>query len=94
MKRLKIRSLRVRLTLWYSCALVLVMLILAGASRWALTASLDHALDQGLRHRLIGLHDFIEENREAAKEEFLQSAQEVIKILQEIEDKLFPTDQS
>jgi heavy metal sensor kinase len=61
-KRLKIGSLRVRLTLWYSCALVLVVLILAGASRWALTASLDHALDQGLRYRLIGLHDFIEEN--------------------------------
>jgi len=37
--------------------------------------------------------DFIEENREAAKEEFAQSAQEVIKVLQEIEEKLFPTDQ-
>ncbi|MFL6448158.1 MAG: sensor histidine kinase [Bryobacteraceae bacterium] len=38
------------------------MFILAGASRWALTVSLDHALDQGLRHRLIGLHGFIDEN--------------------------------
>lgn len=62
MKRLNVRSLRVRLTLWYSCALILVALILAGASRWALAVSLNHALDQGLRYRLIGLRGFIEEN--------------------------------
>src|SRR5689334_16510782 len=59
---LNLRSLRVRLTLWYSCALVAVALILAGASRWALAVSLNHALDQGLRYRLIGLRSFIEEN--------------------------------
>ena len=62
MKRLNLGSLRVRLTIWYSCGLVLVALILAGASRWALAVSLDHALDQSLRYRLIGLHGFIEEN--------------------------------
>lgn len=59
---MNVRSLRVRLTLWYSCALILVALILAGASRWALAVSLNHALDQGLRYRLIGLRGFIEEN--------------------------------
>jgi len=63
--RLSPRSLRVRLTFWYSCALVLVTLILAGASRWALAVSLNHALDQSLRYRLIGLHGFIEENSHA-----------------------------
>ncbi len=56
------RSLRVRLTLWYSCALILVALVLAGASRWAMAVSLDHALDQSLRYRLIGLRSFIDEN--------------------------------
>lgn len=65
MKRLNVRSLRFRLTLWYSGALILVALILAGASRWALAVSLDHALDQSLRYRLIGLHEFIEENKQA-----------------------------
>jgi heavy metal sensor kinase len=60
--RLNPRSLRVRLTLWYSCALILVALVLAGASRWAMAVSLDHALDQSLRYRLIGLHGFIDEN--------------------------------
>jgi heavy metal sensor kinase len=59
---LKLRSLRVRLTLWYSYALISVALILAVASRWAFAVSLDHALDQSLRFRLIGLHDFIDEN--------------------------------
>jgi heavy metal sensor kinase len=62
LKRLNPRSLHVRLTLWYSCALILVALILGGASRWAMAVSLNHALDQGLRHRLIGLHGFIDEN--------------------------------
>lgn len=47
------------MAVWYSGALILVTLILAGASRWALAVSLDHALDQSLRHRLIGLQDFI-----------------------------------
>ena len=62
LKRLNRRSLRVRLTFWYSCALILVALVLAGASRWAMAVSLDHALDQSLRYRLIGLHGFIDEN--------------------------------
>ena len=65
MSRLNLRSLRLRLTLWYSCALLLVALTLAMASRWALAVSLDHALDQSLRHRLTGLHGFIEENSHA-----------------------------
>ncbi len=62
MKRVNLGSLRVRLTLWYSCVLVLVALVLAGASRWALAVSLDHALDQSLRYRLIGINEFIDEN--------------------------------
>ncbi len=62
MRAFETRSVRVRLTFWYCAALVLVVFVLAGASRWALTASLDHALDQGLRYRLIGLHGFIDEN--------------------------------
>ncbi|HEX4773272.1 MAG TPA: ATP-binding protein [Bryobacteraceae bacterium] len=62
LKRFNPRSLRFRLTLWYSCALILAVLVLAGASRLAMAVSLDHALDQSLRYRLIGLHGFIDEN--------------------------------
>lgn len=62
MKRLNPRSLRVRLTVWYSCALLLVGIVLAGASQWAMAVSMNRALDQGLRHRLIGLHAFMDDN--------------------------------
>ena len=62
MTRLNPRSLRFRLTLWYSSALILVAFVLAGASQWALHVSLNHAMDEGLRFRLIGLHAFIDEN--------------------------------
>ena len=65
LKRFRPRSLRVRLTLWYSCALVSVALLLAGASRWAMEVSLNHALDQSLRYRLIGLRGFMDENSRA-----------------------------
>jgi heavy metal sensor kinase len=37
-------------------------LVLVGASEWALNVSLDRAMDQRLRFRLIGLHAFIDEN--------------------------------
>lgn len=36
--------------------------MLAGASQWALNVSLDRAMDERLRFRLIGLHNFIDEN--------------------------------
>jgi two-component system, OmpR family, heavy metal sensor histidine kinase CusS len=36
--------------------------VLAGASQWALNVSLDHAIDQRLRFRLIGIHAFIDKN--------------------------------
>lgn len=65
LKRPNARSLRTRLTFWYCCVLALIALTLAGASRWALAVSLDHALDQSLRYRLIGLHSFTEENGHA-----------------------------
>ncbi len=70
MKRLNPRSLRIRLTLWYSGALILVALVLAGASRWALAVSLDHALDQRLR-------SFIDENSQEGQERLIRRLREV-----------------
>ncbi len=68
MTRLRPRSVRLRLTIWYSCALIAVALLLIGASQWALTVSLDRAIDQRLRYRLIGLHAFIDENAQDSLE--------------------------
>jgi len=68
LRRINPRSLRFRLTLWYSCALILVTLALVGASQWALNVSLDHAMDQRLRFRLIGLHAFIDDTSQDSLE--------------------------
>ncbi|MFN8091960.1 MAG: ATP-binding protein [Vicinamibacteria bacterium] len=54
-------SLRFRLAAWYF-ATVAGICALAGAGYWlSIRTALDHALDQGLRYRLIGLREFLEQ---------------------------------
>jgi len=54
------RSLKFRLALWY-VATVAAIGVLSSAGYWlAVRSSLDHALDEGLRYRLIGLRQFLE----------------------------------
>ena len=77
MRGINPRSLRFRLTLWYSCALILVTLALVGASQWALNVSLDHAMDQRLRFRLIGLHAFIDDNSQASLDDLAAKLREL-----------------
>jgi heavy metal sensor kinase len=48
--------------------LITVALLLIGVSQWALTVSLNRAIDQRLRYRLIGLHAFIDENAQDSLE--------------------------
>jgi heavy metal sensor kinase len=58
---LNIRSLRFRLAVWYFCTVAAICL-LAGAGYWfAINHALSHALDEGLRYRIMGLHHFLEE---------------------------------
>ena len=58
---LNVRSLRFRLAVWYF-ATVAVICSLAAAGYWlGIRSALDHALDQGLRYRLIGLRHYLEE---------------------------------
>lgn len=57
----RLRSLRFRLAAWYF-ATVAAICALAAAGYWlALRSELDHALDQGLRYRLIGLRAFLQD---------------------------------
>jgi hypothetical protein len=66
---LNVRSLRFRLAIWYFCT-VATLCILAGGGYWfAIRTALDHALDQGLRYRLIGLHHFLEDLNPGGTEE-------------------------
>jgi heavy metal sensor kinase len=53
-------SLRFRIAIWYFGTVAVIASLLAGGSWLAMWLSLDHALDQHLRYRLTGLHDFVE----------------------------------
>jgi len=57
---LKPRSLRFRLVIWYFCTVMAIFSLAAGGYWLTIETALNHALDQGLRYRLIGLHHFLE----------------------------------
>ena len=66
------RSLRFRLALWYFLT-VSAICSLAGVGYWfGIRTALDHALNQGLRYRLIGLHHFLEANGPGKLSEILE----------------------
>jgi heavy metal sensor kinase len=57
------RSIGVRLTLWYAAAFAAALLVL-GLVMWvAVRQSLYHAIDEGLRDRVEGIHVFIEDHK-------------------------------
>ena len=58
---LNVRSLRFRLAVWYFCTVAAICSMAAGGYWLAIRAALNHALDQGLRYRLIGLRQFLED---------------------------------
>jgi heavy metal sensor kinase len=57
---LNIRSLRFRLAVWYFCTVTAICALAATGYWFAIRSELNHALDQGLRYRLIGLREFLE----------------------------------
>jgi len=65
---LNVRSLRFRLALWYFCSVAAIFALAAGGYWFGVRGALNHALDQGLRYRLIGLQRFLE-NIDAAGNE-------------------------
>ncbi len=58
---MNIRSLRFRLAIWYFCTVAAICSLAAIGYWFAVRTALNHALDQGLRYRLIGLHHFLED---------------------------------
>jgi heavy metal sensor kinase len=57
---LNLRSLRFRLALWYFCTVAVICALAATGYWFGVRSALDHALDQELRYRLIGLRGFLE----------------------------------
>ena len=69
------RSIGVRLTLWYASAFAVALVVLGLAMWFAVRQSLYHAIDEGLRDRVEGIHVFIEDHKtrldqEEVREEF------------------------
>ena len=69
------RSIGVRLTLWYAAAFAAALLVLGSVMWVAVQQSLYHAIDEGLRDRVEGIHVFIEDHKtrldqEEVREEF------------------------
>ncbi len=57
---LNARSLRFRLAAWYFATVAAICAVAATGYWLSIRVELNHALDQGLRYRLIGLRDFLE----------------------------------
>ncbi len=74
---LNVRSLRFRLAVWYF-GTVAVICALAATGYWiAIRSELNHALDQGLRYRLIGLREFLEGVQPGGHEEITSRLNEI-----------------
>ena len=58
---MNVRSLKFRLALWYFATVAAICLLAAGGYWLGIRSSLDYALDQGLRYRLMGLRQYLED---------------------------------
>ncbi len=58
---LNARSLRFRLAVWYFGTVAVICALAASGYWFAIRSALDHALDQGLRYRLMGLRQYLED---------------------------------
>lgn len=74
---LNVRSLRFRLAVWYFCT-VAVICALAATGYWlAIRSGLNHALDQGLRYRLMGLREFLEDVEPGGDQDIASRLEEI-----------------
>ncbi|HET8698801.1 MAG TPA: two-component sensor histidine kinase, partial [Gammaproteobacteria bacterium] len=60
---MKIRSIGLRLTLWYTAAFALAMALLGAAIWIAVERSLYHAIDDGLADRVEGIRRFVDDHK-------------------------------
>jgi heavy metal sensor kinase len=72
---MKLQSIGVRLTLWYSLAFAVALVLLGGAMWLTVRQSLYHAIDEALRERVAGIIIFIQDHKDRlyldeVKEEF------------------------
>ncbi len=74
---LNVRSLGFRLAVWYF-GTVAAVCALAAAGYWlSIRSELNHALDQGLRYRLMGLREFLEDVEPGGNQEITSRLNEI-----------------
>jgi heavy metal sensor kinase len=61
---MKVRSIGARLTLWYSLAFAVALVLLGGAMWLTVRQSLYHAIDEALRERVAGIVIFIQDHKD------------------------------
>lgn len=74
---LNLRSLRFRVAAWYFGSVTLICALAATGYWLAVRSELDHALDQGLRYRLIGLREFLEQHGPGDEDEIRTRLDEI-----------------
>jgi heavy metal sensor kinase len=74
---MRFASLRFLVAVWYFCTVAVIASLLAGGNWFAMWLSLDHALDQHLRYRLIGMHHFLEESDTSANGQIEERLREI-----------------
>lgn len=74
---LNARSLRFRLAVWYFGTVAAICALAATGYWFAIRSELNHALDQGLRYRLIGLREFLEDVEPGGSQEIASRLNEI-----------------
>src|SRR5262245_22402819 len=73
---MNVRSLRFRLALWYFCTVAAILSLAATGYWFAIRVGLDTARDRGVRIRLVGLREYLEDtgsdSRQTLGERFAQ----------------------
>jgi heavy metal sensor kinase len=74
---LNVRSLGFRLALWYFGTVAAICALAATGYWFAIRSELNHAPDQGLRYRLIGLREFLQDVEPGGQEEIVSRLGEI-----------------
>jgi heavy metal sensor kinase len=74
---LNVRSLRFRLAVWYFGTVTAICALAATGYWFAIRSELNHALDQGLRYRLIGLREFLQDVEPGGEREIASRLNEI-----------------
>ena len=77
---LNVRSLRFRLAAWYFCTVAGICALAASGYWLSIRSELNNALDQGLRYRMIGLREYIEDGDPRGSQDIASRLTEIFEL--------------